>query len=307
MVTASLLIALLGVDRPVVITCLREPSAESSTGIRLGGQHDFPTSSIRVTTTADGVVVYLDRLIHGVGFEATIVNVDNQLLGHATMSLVHDAIAAPEDSSPNVELGGVIVLRPCSQNADNVRMAVALFGAYYDDSWIPVSLSATIILEDMRQKAPEVWSCIGLSQQGIRHSRYSVGSLMGEGWIDEDGNRSGIWTVKDLSENLVMQETYENGTRNGLWATYDAATKLCRMQGFFCQDAKVGTWVKYYSVSGGVYRVEDYVNGQKSGMFFEYDTQGRLRAKGRQSAGRRMGEWAFIDESGQRKTIDYGL
>ncbi len=125
----------------------------------------------------------------------------------------------------------------------------------------------------------------------------SENNLIGEGECEEDGTRSGIWTLYYKNGVKAAKGTYTDVYRSGNWKYYNESGVLVS-QGWHTYDTRVGRWRDYYP-SGNVKIIYDLETGVKNGPCkIYYDAINMIQAEGKFVDGEMHGLWKFYDESG---------
>jgi uncharacterized protein len=115
------------------------------------------------------------------------------------------------------------------------------------------------------------------------------GLLMGEGIIDEAGNRNGNWKDFYPDGKIQAEGQYNDNRRTGKWKFYNISGKV-EQTGSYNNGRPDGLWQWYYE-SGTILREEEYFQGQRDGHLTEYTPTGEVITQGQYSDGERNGEW----------------
>lgn len=132
------------------------------------------------------------------------------------------------------------------------------------------------------------------------------GQKIGEGIIDEQGIRRGMW--KDLypGGNIRARGSYEENRRNGEWTFYFENGGI-EQKGKYERGRYHGLWLWYYP-NGNLWREESYFNGREDGLFTEYASNGAILTKGDYIQGERDGEWIYqVGDHEERGRFVIGL
>lgn len=129
---------------------------------------------------------------------------------------------------------------------------------------------------------------------------FRKGNMVGEGIVDEEGNRDGPWKEFYPDGTLRSAGTYDKGIKTGEWKYYYANGKI-EQQGKYTKKGKLdGLWTWFYE-DGGMQREQGYINGLEDGEYLENDEQGKTIVKGQYVEGLEEGEWVY--DFGQYKEI----
>ncbi len=117
------------------------------------------------------------------------------------------------------------------------------------------------------------------------------GVLTAQGLFDEQGNRTGKWTLFYDDGKIMGTGSYLKNLKTGLWEYYYRDGNQ-EQKGEYRDDKPEGYWVWYYA-SGKILREENYEFGKREGLFTEYDEIGNIITKGEYFDGYRIGEWFY--------------
>jgi antitoxin component YwqK of YwqJK toxin-antitoxin module len=159
-----------------------------------------------------------------------------------------------------------------------------------------------------RNGTPEgIYREYNLMGQIIRSLVYDMGTVTGEGIVEEDGSRNGHWKDVYPDGNIKAEGDYKEGKQIGEWKFYYPDGKL-EQDGKFTNTGKFyGTWKWYYD-SGQLMREEEYDNGLKDGMHTEYDESGKIVEEGEYVKDLEDGPWfTTIGDYLERGTYRDGL
>jgi antitoxin component YwqK of YwqJK toxin-antitoxin module len=115
------------------------------------------------------------------------------------------------------------------------------------------------------------------------------GVKIGEGIIDEAGNKTGKWKEFTQEGDLFAEGQYNDNRRSGAWKFYNSGKKV-EQTGSYSNGRPDGLW-KWYYENGSILREEDYFQGQRDGQYTEYSPNGEIIAQGVYSDGEKNGEW----------------
>jgi hypothetical protein len=93
-----------------------------------------------------------------------------------------------------------------------------------------------------------------------------------EGWLDEDGEKVGVWTVWLPTGRKKEEGEYQNGKKHGRWV--------------------------YWYASGKKLKEGTYRGGKPHGMWTYWYENGKLQQRGTFRNGKRHGEWIYYDDRG---------
>lgn len=116
--------------------------------------------------------------------------------------------------------------------------------------------------------------------------------LVGEGLIDEAGNRQGPWTEYHLTGQVKGKGVYENGMRVGDWIFYHPNGKIEQKGRYDKKGRPQGLWTWRYE-SGNMLREENYLNGKREGTLTEWNDSGQVITKGEYIDGMKEGKWFY--------------
>jgi uncharacterized protein len=117
------------------------------------------------------------------------------------------------------------------------------------------------------------------------------GIKIGEGIIDEAGNKSGKWKEYTQEGSLFAEGQYNENRRLGTWKFYNNVRKV-EQTGSYNNGRPDGQWTWYYE-NGLLLREEEYFQGQRDGQFTEYSLTGDIIAQGVYTDGEKNGEWTI--------------
>ncbi len=117
-------------------------------------------------------------------------------------------------------------------------------------------------------------------------------SLIGEGLIDEAGNRQGPWKEFHPSRQLKAKGDYANGLRIGDWLFFFPNGKLEQKGRYDKKGRPQGLWQWYYP-NENLLREENYLNGQREGTLTEWNDSGKVITKGDYIESLKEGKWFY--------------
>jgi uncharacterized protein len=117
------------------------------------------------------------------------------------------------------------------------------------------------------------------------------GNLTAQGLTNNNGQRTGAWTLFYENGNVLAKGEYLNGKKHGNWL-FSYQTGELEQKGKFLNDKPEGTWYWYYP-DGSLLREENYLDGKRENLFVEYDNNGEIITKGEYFDGDMQGEWFY--------------
>ena len=121
---------------------------------------------------------------------------------------------------------------------------------------------------------------------------YHEGNLIGEGLIDEAGNKQGAWLEYHPDGKIKAKGNYINGVKTGEWVFYYPNGKV-EQKGLYDKKGRPqGLWQWFYD-SGKLLREENYLNGKREGTLTEWSDTGAVITKGEYIDGMKEGKWFF--------------
>lgn len=132
---------------------------------------------------------------------------------------------------------------------------------------------------------------------------FKAGVIVGEGIIDEAGNRQGPW--KEFYENgeLHGEGAFVNNKKVGKWSYYYRDGQKEQTGSYNNAGNPEGTW-KWYYESGNLKREEQMKNGLSDGSMQELTDSGKVIIKGQYIDGEEDGEW-FYEVNDDKVTGSY--
>lgn len=125
---------------------------------------------------------------------------------------------------------------------------------------------------------------------------YIAGNIVGEGVMDEEGNKEGPWKEYYIDGKLRASGAYLKNRKTGKWVFYHE-NGLVEQQGTFDEQGKpIGKWIWNYE-NGNLWREEYFVNGLVDGLVTEYDPDGNIISEGEYFEGLEEGKWIFKSEN----------
>jgi len=135
------------------------------------------------------------------------------------------------------------------------------------------------------------------SEDGIIKMAYifSKGVIIGEGIMNEEGAKDGVWKEYFSNGNLRAEGKYKDGKRIGGWKFYHENGNLEQTGNYNDYGELDGTWRWYYT-SGELLREESYFTGLADGHMIEYSEEGDVITEGDYIEGYEDGLWIFESE-----------
>ena len=125
---------------------------------------------------------------------------------------------------------------------------------------------------------------------------FSNGVLMGEGIVDDNGKKQGLWKEFYESGALRAKGKYLNSKPVGEW-TYYFEDKAVEITGIYTQNGKKdGEWLWFYP-NGNLLSKEIYSDGLLDGDNFSLSIEGDTLECGKFAAGQEDGKWYYVNDS----------
>ena len=118
-----------------------------------------------------------------------------------------------------------------------------------------------------------VISCSGKTEVVGHHPN---GLIERKGYLDDEGFRTGKWTIWNDDGGKNEEGPYENGKREGIWT-------------------------RWYE-NGAKYEEGPYKNGKREGVWTRWHENGWKWAEGPYKNGNRKGVWTYWASNGERLT-----
>lgn len=107
--------------------------------------------------------------------------------------------------------------------------------------------------------------------------------------VYSNGNPERV-VVYDATETIVVGEKYYYNDGN------------IRIEGPMKDNERHGEWLAY-TFAGTLQSVNNYVNGEYHGPYFNYFPNGELRIQGEYADGKEIGEWIVFNQEGKRDGV----
>ncbi|RLD63579.1 MAG: hypothetical protein DRJ01_03360 [Bacteroidetes bacterium] len=117
------------------------------------------------------------------------------------------------------------------------------------------------------------------------------GNLIGEGKVNEDGEKTGLWKFYYSTKELKSKGKYSKNKKNGKWNYYYKTGKI-EQKGVYSKGKLAGNW-KWYFPEGTLQREENFYLGKEDGDYIEYNELGEVIAKGLYIDGEKEGKWFY--------------
>lgn len=130
----------------------------------------------------------------------------------------------------------------------------------------------------------------------IKSYIFHNGIRLGEGVVDDNGKKQGMWKEFYPSGMLKAKGKYINSKPAGQWHYYyeDGRTEI---EGSYTSKGKKdGQWWWYYP-SGEVLAMEEYDDGDLQGLSFSLSAEGDTLECGKYEAGQETGKWYYRNDS----------
>lgn len=121
---------------------------------------------------------------------------------------------------------------------------------------------------------------------------YAGGNIIGEGIMDEEGNKNGEWEEYYADGGLRAKGSYTNNLKTGEWFYYHENGVLEQKGSYNDEGRPVGKWVWYYD-NGNLWREEFLINGLQDGLVTEFDPYGNVISEGEYFEGLEEGKWIY--------------
>ncbi|MBL4585520.1 MAG: hypothetical protein JKX84_00475 [Flavobacteriales bacterium] len=131
---------------------------------------------------------------------------------------------------------------------------------------------------------------------------YLKGKMIGNGIVDPEGRRQGVWKEYYDTGELRSEGKYKDGSRIGPWIFYYQGGKE-EQRGEYHKGKPDGEW-KWTYQNGNTWREEVFYEGLEEGLAIEYNDTGKVVSKGSYIDGERDGEW-LIDLGDNRQEGSY--
>ena len=117
------------------------------------------------------------------------------------------------------------------------------------------------------------------------------GKLIGEGLVDQDDKKQGIWKYYYESGELQAEGRYTNDKKSDEWIFYYKNGKI-EQKGKYSKNFTVGLW-KWYYENEKLWREESFEGGKEEGKLIEYAEDGTVISNGEYIEGEKEGFWFY--------------
>lgn len=125
----------------------------------------------------------------------------------------------------------------------------------------------------------------------VSGAKYSLGTLLAEGVLDDQGREQGLWVFYYSTGEKKAEGEYKDGKKIKEWKYYHRNGKM-EQTGRYQNDLPVGFW-RWYFDDGTVRREEEYFRGLMEGPSVEYNEFGEVVAEGEYLDGFKEGPWNY--------------
>jgi len=129
---------------------------------------------------------------------------------------------------------------------------------------------------------------------------YKSGIIVGEGLVDEQGQRQGTWIEYYESGEKAGEGSYVNNQRQGEWKFYFKEGGLEQTGKYDLKGRPEGKWRWFYE-SGNIKKEDNFKNGLLNGSYVEKSDSGKVIIQGEYIDGEEEGEWFY--EVGDNKEL----
>lgn len=126
----------------------------------------------------------------------------------------------------------------------------------------------------------------------VRGYIFKNGVVVGQGIIDESGQRQGAWKEFYEGGEVYGEGSYLNNKRTGAWKYFYRDGKTEQQGTYNAAGKPDGVW-KWYYESGNLKREEQMRNGLADGLMQEVSDSGTVITKGNYIEGEEDGEWFY--------------
>ena len=138
-------------------------------------------------------------------------------------------------------------------------------------------------------KKEGVWREFDENGNVINSQTYKKDVLVGQGIIDTDGKRRGLFKEFYPDNSLRAEGVFVDGQRSGEWKFYYQDGKVQEI-GNYTEGQPDGPWTWYYD-NGQKQIEEQFFKGQVNGPYVEYDSKGNTIVTGTYFDGMKNGKW----------------
>ena len=147
-------------------------------------------------------------------------------------------------------------------------------------------------------KREGVWREFDEQGNVLNSQTYQKGVLVGQGIVDTDGKRRGLYKEFYSDSTLRAEGVFVDGLRSGEWKFYYHNGQIQEI-GSYQEGQPDGIWTWYYD-NGQKQIEEQFFKGTPNGSYKEYDSRGNIIVTGTYFDGMKNGKWT--EEIGDMRT-----
>ena len=147
-------------------------------------------------------------------------------------------------------------------------------------------------------KREGVWREFDEQGNVLNSQTYQKGVLVGQGIVDTDGKRRGLYKEFYSDSTLRAEGVFVDGLRSGEWEFYYHNGQIQEI-GSYQEGQPDGIWTWYYD-NGQKQIEEQFFKGTPNGFYKEYDSRGNIIVTGTYFDGMKNGKWT--EEIGDMRT-----
>lgn len=147
-------------------------------------------------------------------------------------------------------------------------------------------------------KREGVWREFDEQGNVLNSQTYQKGVLVGQGIVDTDGKRRGLFKEFYPDNSLRAEGVFVDGLRSGEWKFYYHNGQIQEI-GSYQEGQPDGIWTWYYD-NGQKQIEEQFFKGTPNGSYKEYDSRGNIIVTGTYFDGMKNGKWT--EEIGDMRT-----
>ena len=147
-------------------------------------------------------------------------------------------------------------------------------------------------------KREGVWREFDEQGNVLNSQTYQKGVLVGQGIVDIDGKRRGLFKEFYPDNSLRAEGVFVDGLRSGEWKFYYHNGQIQEI-GSYQEGQPDGIWTWYYD-NGQKQIEEQFFKGTPNGSYKEYDSRGNIIVTGTYFDGMKNGKWT--EEIGDMRT-----
>lgn len=144
----------------------------------------------------------------------------------------------------------------------------------------------------------------------LESTLYLDGQLAAKGRMDTMGLKQDQW--KEFRNSKIIAEgSYKDGKRIGKWIFYHDNGKIEQIGNYNSKGLEIGEW-QWFFPSGDIIRLEEYENGLRNGIYYEFDESGDTIARGNFIDDKEDGFWMirygdYIEKGNYTEGLKNGL